>query len=125
MSADEWRTCPRCFLVVKEHFKAHKDNEESPLNYEEVKQLELLKKAFDTGYPQYIDETDIEKKKLTIIEDKLRESDKYNEIDFAPASGNFRPVEIRYEYGVDEDTAWFSLMAECRNCGHKYEVEKR
>lgn len=125
MSADEWKTCPRCYRTYKELFETHKDNQDTPLNYEEIKQLELLKEAFKTGYPRHIDETDIKKKNLTLIEDKLRESNNYGSADLHPSSGNFRPVEIRYEYAVKEDGAWFRLMAECRNCGHEYEVEKR
>lgn len=125
MSADAWKTCPRCYNYVKELFEKHKDNEDSPLNFEEVKQLELLKEGFDVGYPRNISETDIDKDILIDIEDKLDEVDRWDGIGLLPSEDNLRPVEIRYQYGVDEDGAWFSLYAECCNCGRQFEVEQR
>jgi len=125
VSADDWKPCPRCFMTAKQHFVEHRDNDDSPLTYEEVRQLELLKDAYETGCPQDISDTDIEKGHLVTVEDKLRESDKFNSVDLLPSGGNFRPVEVRYEWSIEEDGAWFSLYAYCRNCGHEYEAEKR
>jgi len=124
MSADAWKPCPHCYERVREIFEKHKDNADSPLNFEEVKQLELLKEAFDTGYPQKISKTDIDKEILVDIEDKLEEVD-WDGPGLLPTDDNLRPVEVRYSYGVDTESGWFSLYAECRNCGHKFEVEKR
>jgi hypothetical protein len=125
MSADDWEPCPRCYTEIKELFNEHKDSKETPLNFDEIKNIELLKEVMDTGWPKDISETDIEKEHLVSAEDKLRESNEYETKDLLPTSDNTRPVEVRYEWSVDEDIAWFSLMAVCRNCGHEYEVEKR
>lgn len=124
MSPDDWKTCPRCYQSVKNLFQKHKDNSDSPLTFEEVKQLELLKEGFDTGYPQKISKTDIDKEVLVNIEDKLDEIE-WDDPMLLPTEDNLRPVEVRYNFGIDEDGAWFSLYAECRNCGHEFEVEQR
>ena len=125
MSADDWKPCPRCHAQIAEVFDNHKDDKESPLSFDEIKNIERLKEVMDTGWPKDISETDVEKEHLVTAEDKLRESSSHDTIDLLPTGDNTRPVEVRYEWSVDEDVAWFSLMAECRNCGHSYEVENR
>jgi len=125
MSADDWKPCPRCHAEIKSIFEEHKDNKETLLSFDEIKNIEMLKDVMETGWPKNIKESDIEKEHLITAEDMLRESDKYEEVDLLPTGGNTRPVEVRYEWSIEEDGAWFSLYAECRNCGHEYEVEKR
>jgi len=125
MSADEWRACPLCYQKLKDILETHKDNPDTPLNFEEIKHLDMFTEEMETGYSRNLGKTDVEKGKLVSIEDKLRESNEFENQSLLPSSGNLQPVEIRYEYGIDEDSAWFSLMAECRNCSHKFEVEQR
>lgn len=125
MGPDASSSCPHCYQFVKDLFEKHKDNPDSPLNFEEVKNLERLKDAFDTGYPKALGKTDIDREVLVDIEDKLEEVNPYEDQSLLPVNDDLRPVEVGYSWGVDEDAAWFSMVAECRNCGHTFEVEQR